>query len=138
VTAPHRRWRLAAINRAAADVSRSLTPMTVRRSANNPTAGRPGQLRTTGEQALAAVVAAMGTRRSEGVRRAGRCALLRYEIGTPAVFGFAKRNSRALADNSEVMFSIVVNAALSDGVRFGTPPAHFALTFVAPPVSAGT
>jgi hypothetical protein len=47
--------------------------------------------------------------------------ILRYELGTPAVFGFAKRNGRALADNApEVMFSIIVNAALSDGLRSST------------------
>jgi hypothetical protein len=40
-----------------------------------------------------------------------------------------ERNGRALADNApEVMFSIVVNAALSDGLRRARPPAHFALT----------
>ncbi len=44
--------------------------------------------------------------------------VLRYEIGTPAVFGFARRNGRALTDNApEVMFSIVLNAALSDGLN---------------------
>ena len=49
--------------------------------------------------------------------------ILRYEVGTPAVFGFAKRNGRALSDNApEVMFSIVVNAALSDGFIPGPPP----------------
>lgn len=43
--------------------------------------------------------------------------ILRYKLGTPAVFGFALRNGRALSDNApEVMFSIVTNAALSDGL----------------------
>jgi hypothetical protein len=49
--------------------------------------------------------------------RSGFPDILRYEVGTPAVFGFAKRNGRALSDNApEVMFSLVVNAALSDGL----------------------
>ena len=44
--------------------------------------------------------------------------ILHYEIGTPAVYGFAKRNGRALSDNApEVMFSMVTNSALSDGLR---------------------
>jgi len=53
----------------------------------------------------------------------------------------AKRNGRALADNApEVMFSIVVNAALSDGVRRGTATGTLRSDFpyVALPVSAGT
>lgn len=44
--------------------------------------------------------------------------MLRYEVGTSAVFGFAKRNGRTLTDNApEVMFSIVTNSALSDGLN---------------------
>jgi len=63
---------------------------------------------------------------------------LRYEVGTPATFGFAKRNGRALSDNApEVMFSMVVNAALSDGLdqnsATGTLRPHF--PYVALPVS---
>jgi hypothetical protein len=67
--------------------------------------------------------------------------ILRYDVGTPAVFGFAKRNGRALVDNApEVMFSIVVNAALSDGLRRGTATGTLRADFpyVALPVSAGT
>jgi hypothetical protein len=69
---------------------------------------------------VAGVVAAMGTSADPqvyGELVAALCFpdILRYEVGTPAVFGFAKRNGRALADNApEVMFSIVVNAVLSD------------------------
>lgn len=71
---------------------------------------------------VAGVVAAMGTSadpKAYGESVAALCFpdMLRYEVGTPAVFGFARRNGRALADNApEVMFSIVVNAALSDGL----------------------
>ena len=59
----------------------------------------------------------------------------------PAVFGFARRNGRPLADNApEVMFSIVVNAALSDGLHRGTATGTLRPDFpyVALPVSAGT
>jgi hypothetical protein len=48
------------------------------------------------------------------------------------------RNGRALADNApEVMFSIVVNAALSDGLRRGTGTLRPDFPYVALPVSAG-
>jgi len=72
---------------------------------------------------VAGVVAAMGTSADPGAYGESVAALcfpdmLRYEVGTPAVFGFAGRNGRALADNApEVMFSIVFNAALSDGLN---------------------
>jgi hypothetical protein len=95
---------------------------------------------------VAGVVAAMGTSadpQAYGELVAALCFpdILRYEVGTPAVFGFAKRNGRALTDNApEVMFSIVVNAALSDGLRRGTATGTLRPDFpyVAPPVSAGT
>ena len=39
-----------------------------------------------------------------------------YEVGTPAVFGFAEWNGRSLTDNaSSVMFSIAANAPVSLG-----------------------
>jgi hypothetical protein len=66
--------------------------------------------------------------------------ILRYEVGTPAVFGFAKHNGRALADNApEVMFSIVVNAALADGLNRNTATGTLRPDFpyVALPISAG-
>ncbi|MFJ1600297.1 DUF4331 family protein [Streptomyces sp. NPDC088261] len=43
--------------------------------------------------------------------------ILPYTIGTPAVFGFAAFNGRALTDNAgEVMFSLATNSALSIGL----------------------
>jgi hypothetical protein len=43
--------------------------------------------------------------------------LLPYRIGSPASFGFAGFNGRALADNApEVMFSLVTNTALPTGL----------------------
>ena len=92
---------------------------------------------------VAGVVAAMGTSadpRAYGESVVALCFpdILRYEVGTPAVFGFAKRNGRALTDNApEVMFSIVVNAALSDGLNRGAATGTLRPDFpyVAPPVS---
>jgi len=92
---------------------------------------------------VAGVVAAMGTSadpRAYGELVSELCFpdILRYEIGTPAVFSFAKFNGRALADNApEVMFSIVVNAALSDGLRSSTATGTLRADFpyVALPVS---
>jgi len=72
---------------------------------------------------VAGVVTAMGTTTSGqayGKLVSELCFpdILHYEIGTPAVYGFAKRNGRALSDNApEVMFSIVTNSALSDGLQ---------------------
>ena len=44
-------------------------------------------------------------------------AVLRYRIGSPASYSFATRNGRNLTDNApEVMFSLVTNQALSDGL----------------------
>lgn len=43
--------------------------------------------------------------------------VLPYEVGTPAVFGFARFNGRALTDNAgEVMFSLTTDSALSLGM----------------------
>jgi Domain of unknown function (DUF4331) len=94
---------------------------------------------------VAGVVAAMGTSadpRAYGELVSELCFpdILRYEVGTPAVFGFAKRNGRALSDNApEVMFSMVVNAALSDGLRSSAATGILRPDFpyVALPVSAG-
>lgn len=46
--------------------------------------------------------------------------VLPYRTGTSAVFGFAAMNGRALADNApEVMFSLVMNSAVSTGLTPG-------------------
>lgn len=62
--------------------------------------------------------------------------ILRYKVGKPAVFGFALRNGRALSDNApEVMFSMVTNAAVSDGLGANTATGMLRSEFpyVAPP-----
>ena len=39
-------------------------------------------------------------------------------VGTPAVYGFATRNGRTLADNApEAMLSLVVNTAVPSGLK---------------------
>jgi hypothetical protein len=71
---------------------------------------------------VAAVVGARGTTsdaHNYGQEIADRILpdILPYTIGTPAVFGFAKFNGRALTDNAgEVMFSLTTDSALSIGL----------------------
>ncbi len=44
--------------------------------------------------------------------------VLRYVAGTPATYGFAARNGRALADNApEVMFSLVLGTGVTSGLK---------------------
>jgi hypothetical protein len=72
---------------------------------------------------VAAVVAASGT--SEDPQGYGQTVardlfpdVLSYVVGTPAVYGFAARNGRALADNApEAMLSLVTNAAVDSGLK---------------------
>jgi hypothetical protein len=41
-----------------------------------------------------------------------------YVVGTPALYGFATRNGRPLADNApEAMLSLVTNSAVPSGLR---------------------
>ncbi|MFY1683742.1 DUF4331 family protein [Micromonospora sp.] len=47
--------------------------------------------------------------------------MLSYRVGSPASFGFAVRNGRALRDNApEVMFSLVLNKAITSGLTAET------------------
>ena len=74
-----------------------------------------------GEQ-VAAVVAAAGTSgdpQGYGQAVAGELFpdVLSYAVGTPAVYGFAGRNGRTLADNApEAMLSLVTNTAVPSGL----------------------
>jgi Domain of unknown function (DUF4331) len=73
-------------------------------------------------KAIAGVVAANGTAedpRAYGEKVAHRFFpnILPYEVGTPAVFGFAEWNGRSLTDNApNVMFSIAANTPVSLGI----------------------
>jgi Domain of unknown function (DUF4331) len=72
---------------------------------------------------IAAAVAATGT--SDDPRGYGETVarelfpdILSYVVGTPAVYGFAARNGRSLADNApEAMLSLVMNTAVPSGLK---------------------
>jgi len=93
---------------------------------NRLNAGRPADdFAIYGEsvaRAIAGVVAATGTA-EDPCAYAKKVAhrllpnILPYEVGTPAVFGFADWNGRSLTDNApNVMFSIAANAPVSLGI----------------------
>jgi hypothetical protein len=75
-----------------------------------------------GEQ-IAAIVAAGGTSADpqgygQTVARDLFPDVLSYVVGTPAVYGFAARNGRTLADNApEAMLSLVTNTAVPSGLK---------------------
>ncbi|MBZ5594802.1 MAG: DUF4331 domain-containing protein [Acidobacteriia bacterium] len=93
---------------------------------NRLNAGRPADdFSTHGAavtKAIAAVVSANGTAQDPGAygeRVAHRFFpnILPYEVGTPAVFGFAEWNGRSLTDNApDVMFSIAANTPVRLGI----------------------
>jgi hypothetical protein len=72
---------------------------------------------------IASTVAASGTSGDpDGYGRAVAGQLfpdvMPYVVGTPAVYGFAQRNGRTLADNAPaVMLSLVTNAAVPSGLK---------------------
>jgi hypothetical protein len=87
-----------------------------------------------GEQ-IAAVVAAAGTSddpQGYGQTVAGELFpdVLSYLVGTPAVYGFAARNGRTLADNApEAMLSLVTNTAVPSGLKPAVAKEQRASTF---------
>jgi Domain of unknown function (DUF4331) len=93
---------------------------------NNLNGGRPADdLATHGKtvaKAIAGVVSAYGNAQDPqayGKKVARRFCpnILPYEVGTPAVFGFAEWNGRSLIDNApNVMFSIAANTPVSLGI----------------------
>ncbi|MGA2422454.1 MAG: DUF4331 family protein [Terriglobales bacterium] len=93
---------------------------------NRLNAGRPADdFATYGEavtKAIAGVVSANGTAQDPqayGEKVAHRFFpnILPYQVGTPAVFGFAEWNGRSLTDNApDVMFSIAANAPVRLGI----------------------
>jgi hypothetical protein len=72
---------------------------------------------------VAAVVAAAGTAADpEGYGETVACELfpdvLSFVVATPAIYGFAARNGRTLADNApEAMLSLVLNTAVPSGLK---------------------
>jgi hypothetical protein len=93
---------------------------------NRLNAGRPADdFATYGDaitKAIAGVVRANGTAEdpnayAEKVAHRIFPNVLPYEVGTPAVFGFAEWNGRSLTDNApDVMFSIAVNTPVRLGI----------------------
>jgi hypothetical protein len=90
-------------------------------------------------RAVATVVTAHGTAADpqvygEAVASVLLPDVLPYELGSPACYGFAGLNGRALTDNApEVMFSLVTNSALSIGLSkaSATGAPHHTFPFVA-------
>ncbi|HEY0184923.1 MAG TPA: DUF4331 family protein [Rhodopila sp.] len=93
---------------------------------NRLNAGRPADdFATYGDtvaKAIAGVVSAVGTAADplaygEAVAHRFFPNILPYEVGTPAVFGFAMWNGRSLTDNApDVMFSIAANTPVRLGI----------------------
>jgi len=93
---------------------------------NRLNAGRPADdFATYGQavtRAIAGVVSANGTAEdpkvyAETVAHRFFPNILPYEVGTPAVFGFAEWNGRSLTDNApDVMFSIAANTPVRLGI----------------------
>jgi hypothetical protein len=93
---------------------------------NRLNAGRPADdLATYGAsitKAIAGVVSAYGTAEDphaygENIAHRFCPNILPYEVGTPAVFGFAEWNGRSLTDNTpHVMFSLAANTPVRLGI----------------------
>jgi len=111
---------------------------------NRLNAGRPADdFSTYGARvakAIAGVVSAHGTAedpQAYGERVAHRFFpnILPYEIGTPAVFGFAGWNGRTLTDNApDVMFSLAANTPVRLGIGKESVTAKPSTTFPYVPV----
>jgi Domain of unknown function (DUF4331) len=88
----------------------------------HPSEDVSAEAKYTGDQ-IAAVVAASGTSGDpQGYGQAVAADLfpdvLSYVVGTPAVYGFAARNGRTMADNApEAMLSLVTNTAIPGGLK---------------------
>lgn len=106
---------------------------------NRLNAGRPSDdLATYGEtitKSIAAAVTANGAAedpRAYGEKVARRFCpnILPYQVGTPAIFGFAEWNGRSLTDNApDVMFSIAANTPIRLGIGKESVPSKPSKTF---------
>ena len=115
---------------------------------NRLNAGRPSNdFATYGQaitKAIAAVVSAYGTAEdprayAEAVARRMFPNILPYELGTPAVFGFALWNGRSLTDNApDVMFSMAANTPIRLGIGKESVTAKPSNTFPYVPAVAVT
>jgi len=117
-------WR--SINRVALPMIHPLFTQYNEDLGNRLNAGRPADdFATYGEavtRSIAGAVSANGTAEdpkayAEKVAHRFFPNILPYEVGTPAVFGFAEWNGRSLTDNApNVMFSIAANTPVSLGI----------------------
>ena len=117
-------WR--AINRVGLPMIHPLFTQYSEDLGNRLNGGVPGaDFGTFGETvigAIAGVVAAYGTAEdpaayADKVARRFCPNILPYEVGTPAVFGFAEWNGRSLTDNApDVMFSLAANTPIRLGI----------------------
>jgi len=115
---------------------------------NRLNAGRPADdFATYGAavtKAIASVVSANGTA-EDPMAYAEKLAhrlfpnMLPYEIGTPAVLGFAEWNGRSLTDDApDVMFSIAANTPVRLGIGKESVTAKPSKTFPYVPKTTGT
>ena len=112
---------------------------------NRLNAGRPSDdFATYGEaiiEAIAGVVSANGTAGdpkayAEKVAHRFFPNILPYEVGTPAVFGFAEWNGRSLTDNApDVMFSLAANTPVRLGIGKESVTSRPSATFPYVPVA---
>lgn len=139
-------WRQ--INRCAKPLMNTLFNPADSERADDYNAGQPSDDRELHGPRIVALVAgvvrAMGTAADpEEYGRQVRDALLpdliRYRVGTPASFGFADQNGRGLTECvPEVMFAIVLNAAVPLGLRGAAAEARPRPDFphLAPPIGS--
>lgn len=130
-------WR--SINRAGLPMIHPLFTQFNEDLGNRLNAGRPADdFATYGEtvaKAIAGVVAANGT--AEDAKFYGEYVahrffpnILPYEVGTPAIFGFAEWNGRSLTDNApDVMFSLAANTPISLGIGKESVTSKPSMTF---------
>jgi hypothetical protein len=113
---------------------------------NRLNAGRPSDdfatYGPTVTEAIAGAVSANGTAedpKAYAARVAHRFFpnILPYEVGTPAVFGFADWNGRSLTDNApDVMFSLAANTPVGLGIGKESVPSKPSKTFPYVPKAA--
>ena len=103
-------------------------------NARHPSEDVSAEAQYIGEQ-VAAMVAASGT--SDDPQGYGQAVardlfpdVLSYVVGTPAVYGFAARNGRTMADNApEAMLSLVTNTAVRSGLSPSTTQGQRSASF---------
>jgi hypothetical protein len=139
-------WRQ--INRCAQPLINTIFNPDDSERANEYNASQPAEDRklygTLVTELTAAAVKAMGTTADPGEHGRLVCDtlfpdMLRYDVGTAANFGFARRNGRGLTEPApEVMFSMVLNTAVPMGLSgdSATGERRSEFPYLAPPLTA--